>query len=657
MKAAQESQFARCGIMKKFLILLFGPLCAVTLWASEMPAPEVPATGAVVYAPHPHFRWKREPDVKIDEVHRIQIARDAAFADVVCDDYLEVVSRFVPVKPLEPGKYWWRVRRGEREWSAAVPFEVRAPQHTVDVRLGTDPATVARIIQEAAAHTPARVDFEPGEYTFTPEEERTSLITLDKVSDLIIDGHGAKLVLGGTFLSLKDCRRVTLQNVTVTANRPGHTLVRVIKKETEKGRLVVKPEPGYDPDIPYHFRSGNGFGGSFLGCMDTNHPGREITGALVSVRWAKVEPSAEEPNAFVFSPVPRETLDRFPIGAPAMITAYRWRWVDIFRGEEITFSNVAAVDLPGAFSGGSSSAKSYLSCKVQRRSPKDYYGGHSATGGGRIGEWIENCEFEYLPDDGPAEQSFRNVITGTSGKDSVLLGGSIENSPVQPGDRVSLVDLKGLRGACAQVVKVAQSGKSLVIQLNRPLNALAQVLGGTVAAEGKNIFLYVDAPSNEDFVYRHNRHFGGKGHGVKFNGTRGWIADSTFENINGNAIMAGYISAVSGHGAADLVISGNAIVRCGWTPICSTSESRLASNLIIRDNTVRETRDAAIAIIGYNGVTVTGNTFSSSTVPALGAWVIFQDSTNIDCRANRFPGGLPESRTAEREWDNNRPYF
>ena len=239
----------------------------------------------------------------------------------------------------------------------------------------------------------------------------------------------------------------------------------------------------------------------------------------------------------------------------------------------------------------------------------------------------------------------------------MLLGGSIENSPVQPGDRVSLVDLKGLRGACAQVVKVAQSGKSLVIQLNRPLNALAQVLGGTVAAEGKNIFLYVDAPSNEDFVYRHNRHFGGKGHGVKFNGTRGWIADSTFENINGNAIMAGYISAVSGHGAADLVISGNAIVRCGWTPICSTSESRLASNLIIRDNTVRETRDAAIAIIGYNGVTVTGNTFSSSTVPALGAWVIFQDSTNIDCRANRFPGGLPESRTAEREWDNNRPYF
>ena len=642
---------------KTNLVLLAALLVsAAALHAMEQPRTEQPASGEVVYAPHPHFRWKREPDVKIDEVHRIQIARDAAFADVVCDDYLEVVSRFVPVKPLEPGKYWWRVRRGEAAWSAAVPFEVRAPEHVFTVRAGSDAAAVAGTFKDAVAHTPARVNFEPGEYALTPEEGKT-LVTLEKVSDLIVDGQGAKLVLGGTLLFLKDCQRVTIQNLTVTGNRPGHTLVRILRKENANGRLVVKPEPGYDPDVPYYFKLGKGFGGSFLGCMDTAHRGKEITAALVSARWATVTPAADEPGAFVFSPVPPATLDLFPVGAPAIVTLYRWRWMEIVRGEECTLSHVTAVDLPGAFSGGGSSAKSYLSCKVQRRAPQDYFGGHSATGSGRIGEWIENCQFEYLPDDGPAEQSFRNVITGTSGPDSVLIGGNIENSPVQPGDRVSLVDLKGLRGAAATAINVTQAPKGVCVQLNRPLTELAAAMRCETPVDWKKLFVYADAPSNEDFVYRHNRHFGGKGHGVKFNGTRGWIADSAFENINGNAVMAGYRSELSGHGASDLVISGNTIVRCGWTPICSNSDSRLASNLIIRGNRIAEVRDAAIAVVGYNGVKVTGNTFSSSTVPALGAWVIFQDSTNIDCRANRFPGGLPESRTGEREWDNNRPYF
>jgi hypothetical protein len=68
--------------------LLLAPLAA--LHAADAPKPETPAVGEVVYTPHPHFRWQREADVKIDEVHRIQIARDEAFTEVVCDDRLEV---------------------------------------------------------------------------------------------------------------------------------------------------------------------------------------------------------------------------------------------------------------------------------------------------------------------------------------------------------------------------------------------------------------------------------------------------------------------------------------------------------------------------------------------------------------------------------------
>ena len=85
--------------------------CLVTSSAWAAVELLVPAADAVVFTPHPHFGWKWEADAKLDDVHQLQIARDKAFTQLVCEDRLAVVSRFVPVKPLAPGKYWWRVRR------------------------------------------------------------------------------------------------------------------------------------------------------------------------------------------------------------------------------------------------------------------------------------------------------------------------------------------------------------------------------------------------------------------------------------------------------------------------------------------------------------------------------------------------------------------
>ena len=619
--------------------LLLAPLAA--LHAADAPVPESPAAGTVVYAPHPHFRWVREVDVKIDEVHQVQLARDEKFAQVVCDDRLEVVSRFVPVQPLVPGKYWWRVRRGAGDWSPAVPFEVRVPEHVFTVHAGSDAAAVARMLQDAATNCPAQVNFEPGEYPLAPLAGK-SLATLTKVHDLVADGHGARLVLAGTFLVLNDCQRVTLRNFTVTAERPGHTLVRVVAKDPARGQLVVKPEPGYDADVPRYFRMEES-GGSFLGCMDAEHHGRYIPGAGVSARNAHIVPAPDEPGAFVISPVKAAPLELCPVGAVAVVTAYHWQWVQMNRTEECTFSGVTVSDLPGAFCGGANnSAKSYLACKVQRRSPQAFFGGHSACGSGRIGEWVEGCEFECLPDDGPAEQSFRQPIKAADGPDAVLLGGSLANSPVRAGDRVALVNAKGGRGAAATALAVTQVAQAVRVQLDRPLVGLCAAIDHDAAYGWQGVFLYCDAPSNEDFVYRHNRHVGGRGHGVKFNGTRALIADNHFENINGNAILPGYTSEVSGHGARDVVVSSNTLIRCGWTPIEVRSTSGLGGHLIIRGNRISETRDAAIAIHGCTGVALIGNEFSSSTAPAKGAWVVGTDVADLRCADNRYPAATPE---------------
>ena len=621
-------------VLSLFTALLFAPLAAAH--GVGTPSPETPSAGAVVYSPHPHFRWQRETDVKIDEVHRIQIARDEAFVEVVCDDRLEVVSRLVPVKALSPAKYWWRMRRGDGEWSQAVAFEVRAPEQQFTIRAGSDEATVARVLEEAAASCPARVDFEPGEYRLAPLDAKC-LVTLAKVHDLIIDGHGARLVLAGTLLTLNDCQRVTLQHFTVTASQPGHTLVRVLKKDLANELLIVKPEPGYDADVPRYF-SMEGSGGSFLGCMDPKDHGKYLIGAGISARTVKVAPAKDEAGAFVFSPVKAETLELMPVGAVAVATSYHWQWVQMNRTDECTFSDVTVTDLPGAFCGGSNnSARSYLACKVKPRSPRDYFGGHAATGSGRIGEWIEGCEFECLPDDGPAEQSFRQAIKGADGADGILLGGNA----VRQGDRIALVNAKNGHGVSAIALEV----KGARVQLDRPLAELLAAIRHDAVNGWKTVFLYCDAPSNEDFVYRHNRTFGGRAHGVKFNGTRAWIADNHFENLNGNAVLAGYTSEVSGHGARDVVVSGNTILRCGWTPINVWSTSGLGGNIILRDNRITETRDAAIAIKGCDAVSITGNEFASSTPPKQGVWITAENTTNLLTFGNKHATDVPEMKT------------
>lgn len=624
--------------MPLVIVLMLLPWAAIS--AAEPPHPLVPAAGAVTYAPHPHFRWQREEDAALDDVHQIQIGRDEAFADVVCDDNVEVVSRFVPVEPLAPGTYWWRVRRGDGEWSVPTLFEARAPERAFTIPAGSDAAAVARVVREAAASGPALVNFEPGEYRLAPPDG-DCLVTLANARDLVIDGHGARLVLDGTFLMLNDCQRVTLRRLTVLPARPGHTLVRVVGKDPAAGRLVVKPAPGYDADVARFFTMDRS-GGSFLGCMDPDRHGAYIPGAGVSARGAGVTPQPDEAGQFVVSPVQAKTLELIPEGSLAIVTTYRWQWVRMNRTEECTFSDVTVTDLPGAFSGGSNnSARSYLACRVKPRSPQDFFGGHAATGSGRIGEWIEGCEFECLPDDGPAEQSFRQAIQREDGADAVVVAGNA----VRTGDRVALVHARSHRGVAA-VARNVTGGR---VQFDRPLAELLAAIGHDAARGWDGVFLYRDAPSNEDFVYRRNRTSGGRAHGVKFNGTRAWIADNHFENINGNAVLAGYVSEVSGHGARDVLVTGNTIVHCGWTPIDVRSTSGLGGNIIICDNRVTGTRSAAVAIRGCDGVTVAGNEFASPAPPSDGAWIVVESSSNVVASGNRFPPDIPElKRLPER---------
>jgi parallel beta-helix repeat protein len=628
--------------------LLLAPLAA--LCSAEVPLPKSPAAGTVTYSPHPHFRWQREENVKMDEVHRIQVARDEAFAEVVCDDRLEVVSRFVPVKPLPPSKYWWRVRRGNGDWSQAVAFEVRAPEKVFLIRAGSDAKTVARVLQEAGASGPARADFEPGEYALSVHD-RTGLVTLEDAHDLIIDGHGAKLVLAGEtcLLSLRACQRVTVQNFEARSSQTGHTLVRVLSVDQPNARLAVKPEPGYDPDVARFF-VGEGNAGSFLNRVDPAHHGRHLSRGFVSARDAKAAPVPNADEQFYIGPVKAGALSHHEPGALAVVTMYRSPFVRMDGTDECTLSNIKLVDHPGGpCMGNDNSAQSLLAVKAVCRTPADYQGGHSGVNNGRIGAWVEACEYECLADDGgPAHQALRMKVDRADRPDSIILADSWTNSELRPADRIVIMDSLTGRFAITTLRTVSEGRKAMRLQLGDDLARLANELGRESSQSWKGVLVYRYAPSNEDFVYRHNRHVGGRGHGVKFNGTRGWIADNHFENVTGNPIHVGftYTEAISGVGARDVVVSGNTIIYSGWTPITCLSTSRLGGNILIRDNHITEAREAAIAIQGCDGVTLRNNTFTSTAPPSRGAWIFATDAKNVSAAENKHSSDVPLLKTA-----------
>jgi hypothetical protein len=609
----------------------------LSLFAAAAPKPIAPAAGAVTYAPHPHFLWQSDAEAKMEDVHTIQIARDENFASMVCEERIEVVSRFVPLQPLPAAKYWWRVRRSEAEWSQRAALEVRQPQHVFTIRAGSDEKEAARVMAEAQTHFPALVNFEPGEYRWSAADW-TGVLRLRGVSDVTLDGCGARLIVRGTFLSVNDSQRVTVRNFHVTGDKPGHTLVRVTAIDAAHAAICVKPEPGYDSDVARFFG-----GQGFLNRVDPEHRGRHL-GGFVSTQSSSAQPA--DAGHFRIAPVPESALRLQSPGALNVLTLYGDPFVNARHTDALTFRDITLVDMPGAFCGGAeNNAKSYLGCRVITRSGNDYQGGHSAVGDGRTGEWIEGCEFQMLADDGPNVRTMRMKIAKAEGDRVVLLEQSWTNTDLRSGDTVAFTHPRTWATATAKVVS-ASHVHPMRVEVDSALSGMASQIG---VSDWSGVYFYRVNPCCEDFVYRRNRHVGGRGHGVKFNGRRGLIADNYFENITGNAIEIGYNwqDAYEGFGASDVLIARNRITRCGWSPISSFSKTPLGGRYIIRDNRIHELRDAAISLRNCSDVTVWGNSFASSSPPQHGAWIIAEDVRQLSTSANRHSDVVPEVKSKQ----------
>jgi len=228
--------------------------------SAEPPEHLEPEDGARFFVGSPTYLWDGgappRPDSMFD--YRIQIAEDSSFERIVDEDQLAaVISWYVPDTVLSPGQYYWRVQAESQDnlekgdWSSIRRFSIEEP-HEYRVEAGSDYETIQGVFQEAAAHTPSRIIFEPGTYSIQPDGPMPFFSFVD-VEDLEIDGGGAEIILPPTapVLAMENCRRMLIRNFTFDYDPLPYTAGRVLSVDLDEGRLEMEILP--DHPLPDEF--------------------------------------------------------------------------------------------------------------------------------------------------------------------------------------------------------------------------------------------------------------------------------------------------------------------------------------------------------------------------------------------------------------------
>jgi hypothetical protein len=164
------------------LLALLAHVAAAVHITGRLPAPELelPLQGASTVLPTPHFSWRPSCDPKaVMPVaaggllshcggYVVQISRvDSGAGGLVVDERVaSVLTRFVPVAPLQAGQYRWRVAPldvdGELPelpaWSPLRSLSVVPPQRVIAVSASASYSDMQRAFAEAAA-SPVAVPF------------------------------------------------------------------------------------------------------------------------------------------------------------------------------------------------------------------------------------------------------------------------------------------------------------------------------------------------------------------------------------------------------------------------------------------------------------------------------------------------------------------
>jgi hypothetical protein len=618
------SDFGYClkSAVLSMAYLLFGTV--VALGAGASPAlvlePFEPAQGESLINFHPHFQWKG-PEMTLDYQPEceIQVATDVGFKAVVVTDVIGGgMNRFYSTRSLtEIREYFWRVRLKSPvsgPWSAVQTFRLVAPEKRYDISRGSDGPAILRTLRSAAAYAKSghtvEVVFEKGEYSLGSGDRRP-LFHVEKAPGFRVDGNGSTITLTepALFADVVASRNVEIRGLTMKWSMPGHVMMEVSKvlPDSKQVEAFILPEyPVMDLEKFWPVSGNN----TFLIKVHPEFPGKYLGG----FRAGAPRTSLGDGTYRIGSGEPRFDADwsnsRWKVGDRIAATHYRPGFIQNHGNDKLVLKDVVLVDCPGAISGngGRNDKVAYLNVKVlpDPRLPASRLGGHASSEGGRVAAWIEGCDFHLLGDDNYNTGYFFDyeLITQTDPA-AVTLRIQPWDELIFKGDRLRFSDRKTYKQVAeAFVLSVDASVKDKVtVTLDRPLGALPPQ---TIASNNHG---------TQRFVFRKNRQFGGRGHGLKFKGYGALIEDNHFENIAGIGIYLGCPEGPETIArSADMVtVRRNVVKLCGWHSIEAGHDAARSERLRFEDNIIRDSKDAGIVLVNVHGALVHGNTFESQT--------------------------------------------
>lgn len=371
-----------------------------------------PAPDTKTYSPAPSLRW--DP-VDGAEDYLVQLANDSDFTQGSIQDRTPI-ERFVAGRGLEPGTYYWRVAAvagGKTgSYSEVSTFTVRAHEKIFKVPADADLNAIQRIVREAAAQAPARVEFaKEAVYRVAPDRQ---VIRLSGISDLEIDGNGSTFVITNPtagFIHLNRCQRVIMRNFVIDYDPLPFAIGTVQSVDSAGGTFTLRADPGMPEFDATHIRESWMFGVT----LDASTPGRMKTGSALVVSAGPALSLSREGDLVTIPLASKDVLATFAPGDKYVQFA-RKNAAELVTGEdshELVFLDNTTYAAPACH-------YALLRCddaKVLRsrqliRSGR-WFGGNADgvhVRSSRIGPWVEGCTFEGIGDDGVAIYSKGIVI-------------------------------------------------------------------------------------------------------------------------------------------------------------------------------------------------------------------------------------------------------
>ena len=603
-----------------------------------------PADGGISYISRPHFSWEGKVEDSPGQFgcYRVEIASDHGHENIIdCDKVASVIRRYVPFKPLDPGRYWWRVKRFDVQGvtlaeSRICSFTVKESTNIFTVKVDSGFEEIQEVVRNASGNTPSKIVFEKGVYNLS-DSGNAVFLELSGVTNLVVEGSGAMIIMhaSGRYLDISGCAGIEVRNFEFDMNPLPYSAGIVREIDAATGTFVVDIAGGHPlPDSCEDFmrdRKGMIYDSRELRMK------RDVPLVFSHAGWKRLDESR-----YRFDAESPKSLRQLAAGDIYILDPRRGIGFSVRYSEQVVLSDLGVYAVGNiGFSSHYANRLSILNCRLERREGRYLTcnnGGHNHHNA-RIGPWIEGCLFENTGDDICHVNSLSLNIASQPAPDAVRL---FLSSPHDYGRPVNLDFRKGddlwfydrgrgrvLARRCIRAVGVSDN-KFLDVTLDAPVEGV--VCGRHVAerdrkrgrsGSAETTQLFNMSRSCSQFVFRNNRVIAGRRIGVLAKGSGGLVENNYFEGLGGGAVEL-WNAPYEGLGALDYVVRGNVIKECCridrfdapiWIQAFKSGNHRIHGRVLIENN----------AIDGYDGCAI-----------------LIKDTAHALVRKNAFKNGAPD---------------